>query len=162
MRSETPSKLAASTWFISSRPRMTRTFIYTMDRFNGQIIGAKPYMDDVNWTIAAARPRRHPSGARRKAALLSGAERCTRRRLRATRQHAGRESIAPAGGDESTAAPGATHSRSAVGNFVVSTSSWSTSDARRRRPITDVVGRRREDPFDARQGELSGVARPSL
>jgi len=32
---------------------MTRTFIYTMDRFNGQIIGAKPYMDDVNWTIAA-------------------------------------------------------------------------------------------------------------
>jgi hypothetical protein len=25
-----------------------------MDRFNGQIIGAKPYMDDVNWTIAAA------------------------------------------------------------------------------------------------------------
>jgi alcohol dehydrogenase (cytochrome c) len=25
-------------------------FLYTMDRFNGQIIGAKPYMDDVNWT----------------------------------------------------------------------------------------------------------------
>jgi hypothetical protein len=26
---------------------------HTMDRFNSQIIGAKPYMDDVNWTIAA-------------------------------------------------------------------------------------------------------------
>src|SRR6202162_3591367 len=102
----------------------------------------------------------HPSGARRKAALLSGAERCTRRRLRATRQHAGRESIALAGGDESTAAPGATHSRSAAGNFVVSTSSWSNSDARRRRPITDVIGPRREPPFDARQGELSGVEPP--
>jgi alcohol dehydrogenase (cytochrome c) len=25
-------------------------FLYTMDRFNGQIIGAKPYMDNVNWT----------------------------------------------------------------------------------------------------------------
>jgi alcohol dehydrogenase (cytochrome c) len=25
-------------------------FLYTMDRFNGQIFGAKPYMDDVNWT----------------------------------------------------------------------------------------------------------------
>jgi alcohol dehydrogenase (cytochrome c) len=25
-------------------------FVYTMDRFNGQIIGAKPYMDNVNWT----------------------------------------------------------------------------------------------------------------
>ncbi len=25
-------------------------FLYTMDRHNGQIIGAKPYMDNVNWT----------------------------------------------------------------------------------------------------------------
>ncbi len=25
-------------------------FLYTMDRFNGQIVGAKPYMDNVNWT----------------------------------------------------------------------------------------------------------------
>jgi alcohol dehydrogenase (cytochrome c) len=25
-------------------------FVYTMDRHNGQIIGAKPYMDNVNWT----------------------------------------------------------------------------------------------------------------
>jgi alcohol dehydrogenase (cytochrome c) len=25
-------------------------FLYTMDRFNGQIIGAKPYLDNVNWT----------------------------------------------------------------------------------------------------------------
>jgi alcohol dehydrogenase (cytochrome c) len=25
-------------------------FLYTMDRHNGQIIGAKPYMDSVNWT----------------------------------------------------------------------------------------------------------------
>ena len=25
-------------------------FLYTMDRFNGQIIGAKPYLDGVNWT----------------------------------------------------------------------------------------------------------------
>jgi alcohol dehydrogenase (cytochrome c) len=25
-------------------------FLYTMDRFNGQIIGAKPYVDNVNWT----------------------------------------------------------------------------------------------------------------
>jgi len=25
-------------------------YLYTMDRFNGQIIGAKPYMDNVNWT----------------------------------------------------------------------------------------------------------------
>jgi alcohol dehydrogenase (cytochrome c) len=25
-------------------------FLYTMDRFNGQIIGAKPYMDGINWT----------------------------------------------------------------------------------------------------------------
>jgi len=25
-------------------------FLYTMDRFNGQIVGAKPYLDDVNWT----------------------------------------------------------------------------------------------------------------
>jgi alcohol dehydrogenase (cytochrome c) len=27
-------------------------FLYTMDRHNGQIIGAKPYMDNVNWTKA--------------------------------------------------------------------------------------------------------------
>ncbi len=25
-------------------------FVYTMDRHNGQIIGAKPYMDNINWT----------------------------------------------------------------------------------------------------------------
>ena len=25
-------------------------FLYTMDRHNGQIVGAKPYMDNVNWT----------------------------------------------------------------------------------------------------------------
>jgi len=25
-------------------------YLYTMDRFNGQIVGAKPYMDNVNWT----------------------------------------------------------------------------------------------------------------
>jgi alcohol dehydrogenase (cytochrome c) len=25
-------------------------FLYTMDRHNGQIIGAKPYMDNINWT----------------------------------------------------------------------------------------------------------------
>jgi alcohol dehydrogenase (cytochrome c) len=25
-------------------------FLYTMDRHNGQIIGAKPYLDDINWT----------------------------------------------------------------------------------------------------------------
>ena len=25
-------------------------FLYTMDRFNGQMIGAKPYLDNVNWT----------------------------------------------------------------------------------------------------------------
>src|SRR6266851_2832080 len=25
-------------------------FVYTMDRNNGQIIGAKPYMDNINWT----------------------------------------------------------------------------------------------------------------
>jgi alcohol dehydrogenase (cytochrome c) len=25
-------------------------FLYTMDRTNGQIIGAKPYMDNINWT----------------------------------------------------------------------------------------------------------------
>jgi alcohol dehydrogenase (cytochrome c) len=25
-------------------------FLYTMDRFNGQIIGAKPYMEGINWT----------------------------------------------------------------------------------------------------------------
>jgi alcohol dehydrogenase (cytochrome c) len=25
-------------------------FLYTMDRFNGEIVGAKPYMDNVNWT----------------------------------------------------------------------------------------------------------------
>src|SRR6201984_1195452 len=25
-------------------------FLYTMDRFNGQIVGAKPYMNNVNWT----------------------------------------------------------------------------------------------------------------
>jgi alcohol dehydrogenase (cytochrome c) len=25
-------------------------FLYTMDRINGQITGAKPYMEDVNWT----------------------------------------------------------------------------------------------------------------
>ena len=25
-------------------------FLYTMERANGQIIGAKPYMDNINWT----------------------------------------------------------------------------------------------------------------
>src|SRR6266851_2371952 len=25
-------------------------FVYTMDRHNGQIVGAKPYMDNINWT----------------------------------------------------------------------------------------------------------------
>ena len=25
-------------------------FVYTMDRHNGQILGAKPYMDNINWT----------------------------------------------------------------------------------------------------------------
>jgi glucose dehydrogenase len=25
-------------------------FLYTMDRFNGQIIGAQPYLDNFNWT----------------------------------------------------------------------------------------------------------------
>ena len=25
-------------------------YLYTMDRFSGQIVGAKPYMDNVNWT----------------------------------------------------------------------------------------------------------------
>jgi alcohol dehydrogenase (cytochrome c) len=25
-------------------------FLYTMDRHNGQIVGAKPYMDNINWT----------------------------------------------------------------------------------------------------------------
>jgi alcohol dehydrogenase (cytochrome c) len=25
-------------------------FLYTMDRINGQILGAKPYMDNINWT----------------------------------------------------------------------------------------------------------------
>src|SRR5215470_9653733 len=25
-------------------------FVYTMDRNNGQIVGAKPYMDNINWT----------------------------------------------------------------------------------------------------------------
>jgi alcohol dehydrogenase (cytochrome c) len=41
---------------ISGQPRQLIThsarngFLYTMDRHNGQIIGAKPYMDNVNWT----------------------------------------------------------------------------------------------------------------
>src|SRR5207237_556424 len=25
-------------------------FVYTMDRYNGQIVSAKPYMDNINWT----------------------------------------------------------------------------------------------------------------
>jgi alcohol dehydrogenase (cytochrome c) len=41
---------------ISGQPRQLIThsarngFLYTMDRHNGQIIGAKPYLDNVNWT----------------------------------------------------------------------------------------------------------------
>jgi alcohol dehydrogenase (cytochrome c) len=41
---------------ISGQPRQLIThsgrngFLYTMDRHNGQIIGVKPYMDNVNWT----------------------------------------------------------------------------------------------------------------
>jgi alcohol dehydrogenase (cytochrome c) len=41
---------------IAGQPRKLVThsarngFLYTMDRHNGQIIGAKPYMDNVNWT----------------------------------------------------------------------------------------------------------------
>ncbi len=41
---------------VAGQPRKLLThsarngFLYTMDRHNGQIIGAKPYMDNVNWT----------------------------------------------------------------------------------------------------------------
>jgi alcohol dehydrogenase (cytochrome c) len=41
---------------IAGQPRKLIThsarngYLYTMDRFNGQIVGAKPYMDNVNWT----------------------------------------------------------------------------------------------------------------
>ena len=41
---------------IAGQPRKLVThsarngFLYTMDRHNGQVIGAKPYMDNVNWT----------------------------------------------------------------------------------------------------------------
>jgi alcohol dehydrogenase (cytochrome c) len=41
---------------IANEPRKLIThsarngFLYTMDRFNGQVIGAKPYLDNVNWT----------------------------------------------------------------------------------------------------------------
>jgi alcohol dehydrogenase (cytochrome c) len=41
---------------INGQPRKLVThsarngFVYTMDRHNGQIIGAKPYMDNINWT----------------------------------------------------------------------------------------------------------------
>ena len=41
---------------VAGEPRKVLThsarngFIYTMDRHNGQIIGAKPYLDNINWT----------------------------------------------------------------------------------------------------------------
>jgi alcohol dehydrogenase (cytochrome c) len=41
---------------VAGQPRKLTThsgrngYLYTMDRHNGQIIGAKPYMDNVNWT----------------------------------------------------------------------------------------------------------------
>jgi alcohol dehydrogenase (cytochrome c) len=41
---------------IAGQPRKLIThsarngFLYTMDRHNGQIVGAKPYMDNINWT----------------------------------------------------------------------------------------------------------------
>src|SRR5947208_4083936 len=41
---------------VAGRPRKLIThsarngFVYTMDRYNGQIVSAKPYMDNINWT----------------------------------------------------------------------------------------------------------------
>jgi alcohol dehydrogenase (cytochrome c) len=36
-------------------------FIYTMDRHNGQILPAKPYLDNINWTRGIDQKTGRPS-----------------------------------------------------------------------------------------------------